>query len=165
MTAEKLHAAIAVVLCCSSSWSADLSSLPTLTPGPVKAENGLWIETPLERQFKSSKTVTVADIKGPGVITMIHFALPQMQVADPRNYQLNRDILLQIYWDDEQQPSVNVPLVDFFCDPAGTREQVNTALVNKRRGWNAYFPMPFRKSARVVLVYEGAEPRGKNCGA
>lgn len=161
MTVNTLHTGLALVLCCASGWAADWSSLSTLTPGPVKAENGLWIETPLERQFKSSQTVTVAEMKGPGVITMIHFALPQMQVADPKNYQLNRDTLLQIYWDDEPQPSVNVPLVDFFCDPAGTREQVNTALVNKRRGWNAYFPMPFRQSARVVLVYEGAEPPGE----
>jgi hypothetical protein len=46
-------------------------------------------------------------------------------------------------------------LVDFFCDPAGTREEVNTALVNKRRGFNAYFPMPFRRSAKVELLYDG----------
>ncbi len=35
------------------------------------------------------------------------------------------------------------------------RAEVNTALVNKRRGWNAYFPMPFRKAAKVELVYDG----------
>ena len=52
-------------------------------------------------------------------------------------------------------PSVDCPLVDFFCDPAGTRDEVNTALVNVRRGFNAYFPMPFRKSAKVELVYDG----------
>ena len=45
--------------------------------------------------------------------------------------------------------------MDFFCDPAGTRDEVNTALVNVRRGFNAYFPMPFRKSAKVELVYDG----------
>jgi hypothetical protein len=35
------------------------------------------------------------------------------------------------------------------------REEVNNALVNKRRGFNAYFPMPFRKWARIELVYDG----------
>ena len=54
-----------------------------------------------------------------------------------------------------------MPLVDFFCDPAGLREEVNTALVNKRRGLNAYFPMPFRRSARVELVYDGPLPPGE----
>ena len=33
--------------------------------------------------------------------------------------------------------------------------------MNKRRGWNAYFPMPFRKSARVELVYDGPLPPGE----
>ena len=50
---------------------------------------------------------------------------------------------------------MDCPFVDFFCDAAGVRDEVNSMLVNKRRGWNAYFPMPFRKSARVELVYDG----------
>ena len=96
----------------------------------------------------------VADIKGPATITMIHFAMPG-------TLKLNRDVLLRIYWDGEKEPSVDCPLVDFFCDPAGRREELSTALVNKRRGWNAYFPMPFRKSARVELVYDGPLAAGR----
>jgi hypothetical protein len=85
---------------------------------------------------------------------MIHFALPAAR-------KLNRDLLLRMYWDGETSPSVDAPLVDFFCDPDGRRDQVNTALVNKRRGFNAYFPMPFRRSGKVELVYEGPVPPGK----
>lgn len=131
-----------------------LSALPSLSPGTSAAENALWIENPLERRFQHARRVVVADIKGPAVIQMIHFAMPQSHFGKPI-VKLNRDVLLKIYWDGEKAPSVNCPLVDFFCDPAGTREVVNTALVNKRRGVNAYFPMPFRKSARVELVYDG----------
>jgi hypothetical protein len=131
-----------------------LDGLARLTPGRTKAENALWIETPLTAQFKTSKRVVVADLKGPAMITMIHFAYGQSQIAPP-NKRLNRDLLLRIYWDGEASPSVDCPLVDFFCDPAGTRDEVNTALVNVRRGFNAYFPMPFRKSGRVELVYDG----------
>ncbi len=131
-----------------------LDGLAKLTPGRTKAENALWIETPLTAQFKTSKRVVVADLKGPAMITMIHFAYGQSQISPP-NKRLNRDLLLRIYWDGEASPSVDCPLVDFFCDPAGTRDEVNTALVNVRRGFNAYFPMPFRKSGRVELVYDG----------
>ena len=119
-----------------------------LTPGRTRAENALWIENPLTAQFKTSKQVVVAELKGPAVITMIHFAMPEA-------LKLNRDVLLRMYWDGETAPSVDAPRVDFFCDPAGTREEVNTALVNKRRGFNAYFPMPFRSSAKIELVYDG----------
>jgi hypothetical protein len=126
----------------------DISDLAALTPGRTAAENALWIENPLTARFNSSKRVVVADIKGPATITMIHFAMPQ-------TLKLNRDLVLKMYWDGETSPSVDCPMVDFFCDPAGAREVVNTALVNKRRGWNAYFPMPFRRSARIELVYDG----------
>jgi hypothetical protein len=86
---------------------------------------------------------------------MIHFAMPEKSISDPKNYTLGRELLIRMYWDGEATPSVDCPLVDFFCDPAGLRESVNTVLVNKRRGFNAYFPMFFRKSARIELVYDG----------
>jgi hypothetical protein len=153
--------AMAVLLCSAAAgYSLDFSKLSNLTPGRVAADNALWIETPAERRFDNSKEVVVADLKGPGVITMIHFAQPQQAVAKPKEYHLNRDLVLRIYWDGETEPSVECPMVDFFCDPDGLREQVNTALVNKRRGFNCYFPMPFRKSARVMLVYQGSEQPG-----
>lgn len=133
----------------------DFDSLARLAPGRTYAQNALWIETPLTARFNSSKRVVVADVQGPAVITMIHFAMPQ-------TLKLDRDLLLKMYWDGETSPSVDCPLVDFFCDPAGTRDEVNTALVNKRRGFNTYFPMPIRKSAKIELVYDGTvEPGDK----
>lgn len=133
-----------------------LDDLATLTPGRTGNQNALWIENELTARFNSSKRVVVADLKGPATITMIHFALPASQYFIPPQVFLNRDLMLKIYWDGEEQPSVDCPLVDFFGDPAGERrEEYSTVLVNKRRGWNAYFPMPFRKSARVELVYDG----------
>lgn len=98
---------------------------------------------PLTAQFKTSKRVVVADLEGPAVITMIHFALPEA-------LKLNRDLRVRMYWDHEIAPSVDAPLVDFFCDPAGAREEVNTALLNKRRGFNAYFPTRTRSSTSTA---------------
>jgi hypothetical protein len=136
-------------------FEAGLSDLPQLTPGRTAAQNALWIENPLSARFNTSRQVTVAEIQGPATITMIHFAMPQA-------LKLDRDVLLKAYWDGETTPSIDCPLVDFFCDPAGLRDEVNTALVNKRRGFNAYFPMPFRTSAKIELVYDGpVEPGDK----
>jgi len=150
-----LTLAPAILSACAPSGSArDVMELAALTPGRTAAQNALWLENPIAGRFNSLKTVVVAEIPGPAVITMIHFALPQSQFFQPPK-PLGRDLLIQMYWDGETTPSVNVPLVDFFCDPAGVRDEVNTAMVNKRRGWNAYFPMPFRKSAKIELVYDG----------
>ncbi len=126
----------------------DLADLPTFLSGHAAAQHALWNENDKSLRFDTTKRVVMADIKGPATITMIHFALPMAMT-------LNRDLVLKMYWDGETSPSVDCPMVDFFCDAAGTRAEVNSALVNKRQGWNAYFPMPFRKSARIELVYEG----------
>jgi len=134
--------------------AAGIEDLPRLVAGRVRAENALWIENALTARFNSSKQVVVADIKGPAVITMIHFAMPAVM-------KLNRDVLLKAYWDGETAPSIDCPLVDFFCDPAGLRDAVDTSLVNKRRGFNAYFPMPFRTSAKIELVYDGPMSPGE----
>jgi hypothetical protein len=124
------------------------AELPLLTPGRTAALNSLWFEDDPHTRFDYTKRVVMAEIKGPATITMIHFALPM-------TVKHNRDVLLKIYWDGEKEPSVDCPLVDFFCDAAGVQDSVNTAFVNKRQGWNAYFPMPFRNSARIELVYDG----------
>ena len=139
----------------------DPLELPVLQPGKTAAQNALWGENPGAKQFTTTKRVVVADIQGPAMITMIHFAMPEKSVAKPKEYTLGRDLLLRIYWDGETEPSVDCPMVDFFCDPAGLRGILHTALVNKNRGFNAYFAMPFRKSARVELVYDGPVEPGK----
>jgi len=159
-----LHGALLVSLVAFGpfrSFASDLDDLSKLGTGKVAAKNALWVENPVAQRFHSSKEVIVAELEGPAVINMIHFALPQRSIIKQVDYHLNRDLLLEMYWDGEKQPSVQCPLVDFFCDPAGRRERVDTVLVNKRRGFNAYFPMPFHKSAKIKLVYDGPEEPGQ----
>ncbi|MGH7981253.1 MAG: DUF2961 domain-containing protein, partial [Limisphaerales bacterium] len=112
----------------------DAQSLPSdlcrLDFGRTKAVNALWRENALSVQFQSTTNVIVAGLKGPAEITMIHFAYPQRR--DPVTGSINRDVRLRIFWDGETRPSVDCPLVDFFCDPNGERDCINTALVNVR---------------------------------
>jgi len=136
------------MLLCSVGLAYDLAGLPDLEVARIRAENALWVENPIEEQFVSAKTIVVADLKGPGRIEMFHFAMPG-------TLELGREAILRIYWDDADAPSVNCPLVDFFCDPSGQFESVETAVLNKRRGFNCYIPMPYRKSARIELAYDG----------
>ena len=121
----------------------------------VKMENGLWSENAPDRQFGNGRTnVVIADIKGPGIITMIHFAFPLASGT------LDRSAILRMYWDGETNPSVEVPLVEFFCDANGSFPRVDNIVMNKKQAWNAYFPMPFRKSARIEVANDN--PRYPN---
>ena len=62
-----------------------------------------------------------------------------------------RTLVLRVYWDDEETPSAEVPLGDFFC--CGWNERCNIislpVAVNPAGGFNCYWEMPFRERARV----------------
>ena len=57
-----------------------------------------------------SSTVTLAEIEGPGVINHIWLTV------FPDYW---RCLVLRFYWDDEESPSIEVPLGDFFCNGWG----------------------------------------------
>jgi hypothetical protein len=89
-------------------------------------------------------TFTVADIDGMGAIQQIWLTLfPDFW----------RRVILRIYWDGEETPSVEVPVGDFFCNGWITRANVRSLpiAVNPAGGFNSYWEMPFRKGARITL--------------
>ncbi len=102
------------------------------------------------RGFKAGETFTVAEIEGPGIINHIWMTLPDKSDTD---YFVLRDVVLRMYWDDETNPSVEVPIGDFFCNGFGEGCLVNSLpiAVNPTRGFNSYFQMPFRKHARITV--------------
>jgi hypothetical protein len=81
-------------------------------------------------------TVTLAEIDGPGALQ-----------------HLWSQLILRFYWDDEETPSVEVPIGDFFCSGWCQRANINSlpVAVNPAGGFNSYWEMPFRKRARVTL--------------
>jgi hypothetical protein len=71
-------------------------------------------------------------------------------------YHLKK-ITLRIYWDEEESPSVEAPVGDFFGLGLGTYTTFQSALlaVAPDKALNAYFPMPFRKRGRITVTNEG----------
>ncbi|MDO5661436.1 MAG: DUF2961 domain-containing protein [Brachybacterium sp.] len=87
---------------------------------------------------------TLADIDGSGVITHIW-------VTTHTSHW--RTLVLRAYWDDSEDPAVEVPYGDFFCNGWGRFTQVNSQVIaaNPHGGFNSYWPMPFRDGARLTL--------------
>jgi hypothetical protein len=58
-----------------------------------------------------------------------------------------------MYWDGEEEPSVEVPLGDFFCCGFARGCEVNSLpiAVNPKRAMNSYFQMPFLTRAKITL--------------
>jgi hypothetical protein len=90
------------------------------------------------------ETHTLADISGMGAIQQIW-----MTPAIVRW----RDLVIRIYWDDQEHPSVEAPIGDFFANGWGTYAHVNSlaVCVNPGRAFNCYWEMPFRSRARVTV--------------
>ena len=98
--------------------------------------------------LESRKETAILDMDGPGMIRHIWIAFP------PR---LLRMLVLRMYWDHEELPSVQVPVGDFFCSAPGYYGEFQSlaVCVNAKNAMNCYWQMPFRKHARVTLEYLG----------
>jgi len=114
-------------------------------------------------QVKAKASVTLADIKGAGSIRHIWFT-----INSPSPFHL-RELVLRMYWDGETEPSVEVPIGDFFGTgfdyedvPGGHRGQkyqswVSLPITVQDRAMNCYFEMPFGDGARVTLTNDGTQ--------
>ena len=99
--------------------------------------------------LKPHSAVTIAELEGPGAILLLRIsAIPAIAKAN-----LLRGIVLEIAFDGAPEPAVLCPLPDFFCDGLnGKSAEFASRYVEKvPYAWNAYFPMPFRKSAKVTF--------------
>src|ERR1700761_219252 len=108
------------------------------------------------RTVTPGQTLTVLDVDGPGEISHMWFTL-----ADSEPFFLKR-IVLRIYWDGEESPSVETPIGDFFGQ--GTGEYVpwqsEVLTVSHDRAMNSYFPMPYARHAKVTITNDGKESLG-----
>lgn len=68
-----------------------------------------------------------------------------------------RNLILRGYWDDQDIPSIESPLGDFFACGWESFAQVSSlaVCVNPGRAFNCYWEMPFRKRARLTLTNRG----------
>ncbi len=108
------------------------------------------------RPVPPGDTITVLDEAGPGQISHIWFT-----IADKEEKHLKK-IVLRMYWDGEATPSVEAPIGDFFGLGNGEYFLYESAplSVAADKALNCFFPMPFRKHARITVTNEGQERIG-----
>jgi hypothetical protein len=129
--------------------------------------NGGWAYDayPELETLDAHKSITIANIQGPAVITCIHSTQHFHQYAAANISQLSererrvlsaRGIILEVYYNDMPEPSVRVPLGDFFADGCGGQAVHFSSLYVEKapESYNCFIPMPFERSARVVLRNE-----------
>jgi hypothetical protein len=100
--------------------------------------------------IKPGQAFTLADIKGPG-------AIQQIWMTPTGDW---RKSILRIYWDGQEQPSVECPIGDFFCMGWGKYAPLVSlpVCVNPGSAFNCYWEMPFRKSCRMTMTNIDGKP-------
>ena len=93
--------------------------------------------------IKPGQTFTLAEMEGPG-------AIQHIWMTPTGNWRFS---ILRIYWADEQEPSVECPVGDFFGQGWNTYAQLTSlpVCVNPGSAFNCYWPMPFRKKCRITM--------------
>lgn len=102
--------------------------------------------------FDPGETRTLLDLKAPGCITHI------WMTTACKEPDFLRKLVLRMWWDGEETPSVEVPLGDFFgMGHAETRNYASLPLAMAPQAGRAlacFFQMPFSEGARVELTSE-----------
>ena len=103
--------------------------------------------------IKAGASKTLLDISGPGTIQRMWFTLQD------RSPKMLRSIRLRIFWDNESEPAVDVPLGDFFGFGLSKITKMENYLFSSAEGrsFNCFIPMPFRKGAKVEVINESSQ--------
>jgi hypothetical protein len=72
----------------------------------------------------------------------------------PAPPEVMRGLVLEVFYDELAEPSISVPVLDFFGLPHGRPVPYASALTTAQegRGFNAFLPMPFHDGVRVEIV-------------
>ncbi len=98
----------------------------------------------------AKETTVLAEIEGPGCIQHIW-------ITSTGTW---RDQILRIYWDDQQVPSVECPLGDFFACGWERYTHISSlaVCVNPGSAFNSYWQMPFAKNCRITVENRSNDP-------
>jgi hypothetical protein len=101
-------------------------------------------------EIKPGECREIANIEGSG-------AIQQIWMTPTGKW---RSTILRIYWDDQEQPSVECPIGDFFACGWNQYAQVSSlaVCVNPGSAFNCYWEMPFRKRCRMTVTNIDFDP-------
>src|SRR5690606_6228018 len=112
--------------------------------GLGKDGTGLGVKVSPSIRIEPGEKRVLGKIEGSGAIEQIWLTTANLRW---------RDLILRIWWDDQEHPSVEAPVGDFFCSGWNQFAQVSSlaVCVNPGRAFNCYWEMPFRKAARIEI--------------
>ena len=109
------------------------------------------------RSIEPGATLVLADLEGPGVITEFWNTVGTFDVFYGRN------LVLRVYYDGNEKPSVETPLGDFFGLGHGNAHRdfasVPVVVTGVGRSRTCFWRMPFRERIRITVTNDSPDER------
>lgn len=172
-TAKLALLCITVLVCqCLACGGADAAEQPYIVNVPLESRS-ITFENPTGEKGKGGmaaskigvgrkgkalaninpgQTITLCNIKGPGVIRRIWATLPSKK-------ENLLGFVIRGYWDGQKTPSIEAPLGYFFGSAHGITKAYQSAVTSMTdtAGMSLFLQMPFTKSAKFTITNEGTE--------
>ena len=103
------------------------------------------------KEIMPGETFILADLEGPGIIKHIWNTTASLNPFYPNA------LILRIYWDNAEKPSIEVPLGDFFGVGHGKNKDLESLPISVSslgRSRSCFWDMPFKKHAKITLTNE-----------
>src|SRR4051812_37488412 len=106
------------------------------------------------RRLAPGEVVTLADVDGPGVVRHVWMTFP------PARPEVMRAMVIEVFYDGADEPSISVPALDFFGVAMGRPAPMSSALTSMQegRGFNSYIPIPFGE--HITITFRNGSAQG-----
>ena len=123
-------------------------------------------ETLVQEAMPTAKAVTIPPNgsipiwkdEGKGLLESFMIRIEAPDAAAVMLQDLLRHLRVQMYWDGNRQPSVDVPIGDFFFNALYTRSFASMPIGRVHDTFVSRFPMPYMRGARVQLINTSPNP-------
>ena len=106
----------------------------------------------------SGKEFVLAEFEGPGKITYFYYTDDSFAHSTDGSGPFYAGLVLKVYWDGAAEPSIRVPLWNFFGSfNHQTIDYQSVPMQINHYNFMCYLPMPFSQHARFVLANDGDE--------
>ncbi|MCH7904313.1 MAG: DUF2961 domain-containing protein [Armatimonadetes bacterium] len=106
-------------------------------------------------KFKKGETAVLAEMDGAGIVKHIWVTISS------KDEMARRNLVLRMYWDGQEHPSVEAPIGDFFGQGWGMKYNfISLPLAAAPKEGNAlvcYFSMPYGNGAKITVENQGPE--------
>ncbi|WP_442485407.1 glycoside hydrolase family 172 protein [Aeoliella sp. SH292] len=125
--------------------------------GKAASELGVGRKGSPRFSLAPGQTNELCDIEGSGTIRHIWMTGTWSR---NRNAPMLRNLVLRVYWDGQEHPSIECPLGDFMGSAHSRSVSYQSAVhsIGEKEAFNFWLPMPFRSRARFTLTNEGDLP-------